>query len=605
MIISVAGFCDTDSGPGLDFVRNQAREAFSAVDIDLPADAGANTSAPEMPAPAALPWKTVAGGAGGLAAAAIALAGLALGSTATARGKRPDKRDRDKVIGYILQLSAERLRIAAKEAAPLTVSVWEVRGDGSYREAAATVNLMPPPGVSVQPETGPSPCTTSVWQSASAPAGASLTVGAQAASGATKTTVVLETEGADALLLALEPAGKRLKADGKDSVKLVATLQISPATQADPAFDFSASRASIEFSAGEWADFGVAADTATGRETIVGASQPDANHPVAPPESVVVSVRATIGEREFSKSLPVPISVPPVIDAKPDQLRFSAGTGATADVLVQVEPAGEVEWTVTHKLAENDRAVVTAEVHRTSAASATVRVTESAGELPPSDAPSEGATLRIIAEADGFEPLERHVRVSIAREGVYVDATGRDPDGTFHILADGSGRVTEIDVRVFARDPATGEVAFDPTLSQTLSIEPAEDTGSRGALRYAEIAHERAGIRPSNSPSAIHRFRTTKVLPTAGKPIAASYLFSVDDRDEPAFSATVPISLLGIDMEPFSRGMADRVRPLQAHHRALRSGRRSGPPAAHAERAGQDDGCRGALRTAQTHLVLR
>ncbi len=498
------------------------------------------------------PWRTVGAGIAAVAAAATAIAGASM----TARGGK-SKLDPQATVGYVLQVSTRRLQVATRSQSPFEATAWQVKANGSFSAAEdVAITLQPPAGVSAVPTSGGSDLKANVWQTAPLSGEAQLTVVAQGAKGGTQAAIALVPESASRLEVTVEPEGRgALKPDGRDALTLVAKVVLAPSLASDPAFDAEKVRASIAFShpaASEWLNVGGEADVPGGRSAIVSASNPQPGSYAEPPASATVTVTATVGAEQLSQPYTITLERPPALDAKPDALRFSAGSKETADVLAIVEPSNGAEWTITAELAKGDREVVRCEPARESAASATVRITEAADPDSAIDAPTEQVTVRLLANADGYDQLERWVRVSIVREGVYVDATGRDADGTFHIAADGSGQPTDIDVRVFVRDPATGAIGFDANLSQSLTVEARHDGNGPGPLGYAEVVHEAAGIRPSNSPSAIHRFHTSKVLPTEGKPVTARYEFRVEGKTEPGFSAIVPVSLIGVNMAPYS-----------------------------------------------------
>ncbi len=533
-------------------LKAEAQQILGQMRFDFTGNGVTAGNGPEQPAaPATLPWRSVSGGIAAVAAAAIALVGAA--SSSASKGSKPDPR---KPIGYVLQLSARELAVASKRSASFEATAWRVMGSGALEPATdVTVSLSPPFGIDAQPASGAGSVKSLVWQIGEPAVGAPLRVSAVGGAGGTSADVVLQTEAATCLRVTLLPAGRGpLMPDGKDSLLVSASVQLAPRAAADPTIDAEAVRRSISFVApnqSDWLNVGTERDEPGGKSLPVSASNPDTRQTPNPPASVSLTVTALVGTEQLSQSVNIPVAQPPVLDARPDVLQFSAGSKQAANVAVSVEPPGESEWEFRCERRECDRALVETDVRRLSPSSATLTVTEAVGDQPPSDRPSETVELWVVAESSTAEPLRRRVQVTIAREGVYIDGLGRDADGTFHIAADGSGEPTDIDVRVFVRDEA-GRIGFDPRLSQSLTVEAEHDGNGPGPIAYAEVVREPAGIRPSNSPSAIHRFHTDKVLPTEGKPVAARYLFRVDRRDEPQFSATVPVSLIGVNMAPYS-----------------------------------------------------
>lgn len=76
----------------------------------------------------------------------------------TTQKQEPENEDKDTPIGYVLQLSANRLEVASGRPQQLAVAVWKVDSTGTpSRDAEATVRLTLPkelPGLSVQPREG-------------------------------------------------------------------------------------------------------------------------------------------------------------------------------------------------------------------------------------------------------------------------------------------------------------------------------------------------------------------------------------------------------------------------------------------------------------------
>ncbi|MDO8847459.1 MAG: hypothetical protein Q7W51_03595, partial [Coriobacteriia bacterium] len=169
--------------------------------------------------------------------------------------------------------------------------------------------------------------------------------------------------------------------------------------------------------------------------------------------------------------------------------------------------------------------------------------------------PQTASTLVVVATADGFDELRRQVDVIVTQEGLFIDRTNVDPStGAFALAADGSARTTAIDLRVFVRDPGSGEIAPDIGLAEqaTLEIGGQEGTSGYAGLHAAGLTVEPAGVRALNIPSATFNASLERKLPTAGEPVPAALLASVPGYDADRFSALVPLRLLGINMEPYS-----------------------------------------------------
>jgi hypothetical protein len=488
---------------------------------------------------------------------AVAAAAAAIAGAAASASSRKTKLDPNEHVGYVLDLSTAKLRLATAHSAELKVAVWRVLASGQVEPATdAQVALVVPPGVQASPLSGAQPLVASVWQDGDPPAGSAIFVRATAAKGGTQARVALVAEDASELVLEVRPAGAKLKPTGRDVLMVEARLKLSLGAQADPAIDVEAARASIAFAqptSAEWLDVGEPRDTRDGKEMPVSMSTPDPNRQLTPPESVSVSATATLGKEPLSASVTIPVERPPSIDARPDSVKYSAGAGEETEVLVWIEDPGELEWHFDAKYKQGDRPLATFMIEPKTASTALITLTENAGKLPDTGLAEEAATLVVTGSAGDWDPLERYIRVFVSREGLFVDATGRDPDGTFHIEAKGESRPTEIDVRVYARD-AEGAIALDEGLSQAVEWAPGgeEGTAGRTALGFDEFSIGLVGIRPSNRPSSTYRAVMARKLPTSGDPIPATLHAEVPGMDDPKFSTDVALRLMGVDTSPYS-----------------------------------------------------
>lgn len=500
-----------------------------------------------------LPWQPVAGGLGAVAAAAAAMAGAAAKTSA----KSKTKQDPNQPIGYILNVSSDRLSVSPEQTQPLTVTVYQVMPNGQPVPAAANISLTAPPGASVQPASGSSPLSAIVWQTGEIPPGAQLLVQAATAGGSSQTAVAVVGSGELRLDVAFEPPDKReLIASGADHVTLVAIVTVPPGVAADPTVDLTLVRSSIEFSsASEWLDLSAPVSRGDGMAVSVEASQPDPDHPKDPPPTCIVHVKAQVGAKTLAESVSIAMARTPVLDAAPDEVAFAADSHATAEVRVWIDHAGGAQWDFTTAWREGSQPLAQVDLERTGSTMCTLTLTEdSAGKLDPSR-PEDSATLRVLANCSGFAELERYVQVIVSQEGLFIDPIGRHPeDGTFRIKADGSGAPTEIDLRVYARDPATGELAPNITLAQEVLFEIAgeEGTAGRAGLKVGEYAAESAGVRQLNDPSATFRMSLARRLPTGGTVLPAAVRASVPGQELPAFTKEIRLGLLGVDTEPYS-----------------------------------------------------
>lgn len=501
------------------------------------------------------PWRTVAGGLGAVAAAAVALAGAMASARAKSGAEEPAP---DQPVGHVLQLSTRSLTVSAEHSAAFTAQAFAVLPDGSYRPAPdAALILHPPAGVSVQPQTAYGTLSTVVWQTGALAPGATLTVEAQSALGTTTAAVGVAVPGESRIVTRIEPAGTlALRTQGGHSITLVAAVELLGADATDPAVDAAAVRASIAFAEdSEWLEISEPADYEDGRAITVMASQPDPTSPVQPPESATVRVTAQLGERVLNELVAIPLAGLPEIDATPDEVMFAAESGAAAEVAVTITNAGDTPWQFDTVWREGSRAIAAPSIEPTGPSSATLTLTESGGDGLDPTRPQTAATLVVVATADGFDELRRQVDVIVTQEGLFIDRTNVDPStGAFPLAADGSARATAIDLRVFVRDPASGEIAPDIALAEqaTLEIGGQEGTSGHAGLKAGGLTVEPAGVRQLNVPSATFNVSLERKLPTAGEPVPAALLASVPGYDADRFSALVPMRLLGVNMEPFS-----------------------------------------------------
>ncbi|HEX9094098.1 MAG TPA: hypothetical protein VF902_08960 [Coriobacteriia bacterium] len=540
VIVSAAKIEDFDA------ISREAGQIFAGLKYDFvidpkPAEKG---SPPVAPPAGTVPWQ-VAVGADAVAIAAAAVAAIALASTG-----RKTKIDPNEPVGYVLELSTARMQLATANSEPLTVRVWRVLGTGRTEPAdEARVTIAAPTGVQVSPAEGGWQHEASVWQDGDVQGAAALVVHATAAKGAREARVELVLEASSELVMTVEPPGRALKPNGKDVARVVATLKLSPTALADPAVNAETARGSIAFAqptAADWLDVGKPVDVPNGKAIPIAASPPDPDHPGKPPESVTVAATAAVGEQTLRGSVTLPLERPPAIDARPDLVEFPADTKQQADVLVWIEDPGGVEWTFSSKWREGSRPLALVDMRRETASSATFTLTEDAAKLPDDGRPEDAATLVITGSGEGWDPIQRYIKVIVAREGVFIDQLGRNADGTFHVLADGKAKPTEIDFRVFVRD-AEGAVHADDKLAAAVEITPADEKDSRprNAAEVAGVAFAYKSMRPSNSPSATWRCTAKNAIPGDVPVLVVRYTVSVPGQiDEEKFAKPLTIGMV-------------------------------------------------------------
>jgi len=109
-----------------------------------------------------IPWATIIGGIGAVAIGGLAVAATAVGLATRGRRRRPRKNEKGKEeetdegpVGYLLQLSHDRLALKPGEAAQLGSAVWQVDSRGQYTLASdARISLVPPAGIAALPSEG-------------------------------------------------------------------------------------------------------------------------------------------------------------------------------------------------------------------------------------------------------------------------------------------------------------------------------------------------------------------------------------------------------------------------------------------------------------------
>lgn len=514
----------------------------------------------------ALPWRTVAGWLGAVAAAAVAIAGAASSGAASSRaGRRGDRFDPDQAVGYVLHLSTNRLTVAEGRPTAFVATAYEVLPSGGFRPApAARIALASAPGVAVNPAAGAGAVQATVTRTGPVPRGAVLTVRASAPRGATSAAVTLEGAEGSRLVTRFEPADPPpLRTDGRHRLTLVAAVEVSPADAANPQVDGAAARASIAFAAaGEWVDLSAAVDYAEGSAVAIQASQPDPSHAVQPPESASVRVSARVGARELVAVVPVALARLPEVDARPDEVTFAVGSGRSAEVQAWVTDGGGTDWEFTTAWRHGGPELASVSLEPQGPTTATLTLTESAVGRADADRPETASTLRVIASAETYEPIERYVRVVVVQEGVFVDRTGADPSTrAFTVRADGSARPTEVDVRVFVRDPSSGVVRADVDLARAVVFEVAGEaaTPGRAGLLAGGFSAEAIGVRPANVPSATFALAIERALPTGGEALHATVRASAPGLEGERSAALVPLRLIGVDTDPYSPAWATEL----------------------------------------------
>lgn len=460
------------------------------------------------------------GGGGGLSDAAGGLAAILtilIAIIATVRKPGGDEFDKTLPVGYVLELSTRRIELPAPGASgSLVATVHQVYHDGRTEIAGdAEISLSPPAGVGVSPAAGVGSVSTIVAHEGPVAPVTTLVVSASTPGGGHQDTVeIVAPVPTGRLVVTFEPPGKStLAAHGGDSVTIVGRIVSDAADAVDPAVA-EAARASIDFQRGnDWLDMSAVADWPDARAVRVMASQPDPDHPTQPPESVTVTCTATIDGALVSETVAITLARNPTIDAAPDTVHFAADSGESTEVRAWIESGGGLTWSFRTEWRDGSEPLAEVAVVAEEPTEITLQLTEaSGGKLDPSRA-EQAATLRILATAADLE-LERYVKVIVMQEGLFIVKTGRDVDGSYHVLADGSATPAEVDFQVFARD-AEGMLRAQPSLAEALEFEHTSDDGSRArnAAEVGNLSWAPGGTRSSNNPATTWRFTVERQIP--------------------------------------------------------------------------------------------
>ena len=344
------------------------------------------------------------------------------------------------------------------------------------------------------------------------------------------------------------PDRKDLRADGQDGVLLKARAKPLPGT---PGPAPAAATASAVFSAdgpgAAWADLSKTEMSDGWKVVYVQASNPDVVHGTTkPPESITIRVDGQAGNRMLSGAYGLKVAANPAIDAKPDRIEFLGKSGAKGQVKVAIENAGDKPWKFRAEFARKNRPVARVDLSPAEGAGTTLTLTETG--LDPEDAsPTDTAVLRIIAEQEDRPPLERDIRVYIAQEGLFASTVGRDPDGNlFRVAADGSGKSTDVDFRVYLYDPVKKQLVSNKDAVSQLKfecLEPAVSAGARAVL-VGQLQNSFAGLRAQNDPPGTYRFKLLKELPSDGRIIRCDFKATLPGHTEPNFTAIFTLGLV-------------------------------------------------------------
>jgi len=352
----------------------------------------------------------------------------------------------------------------------------------------------------------------------------------------------------------IQPGPKKdFRADGVDGIYVRARL--NPKDDSDEAAA-QAATAGITFTAegadSKWVDLHYKPEMRDGWQvTMVQASNPEAARGGGgkPPATLTVMAHAQKGNDQLTQTLDIPVAPDAEISTKPDVVELTSQSGETAKVAVSIDNAGPDNWDFQAEFDKDSRKVALAEIKSKDGKTATLTLKE-AGLDPLHDGSNrEQAILKITATQKGAAPLEYDLKVNIAQEGLFVPTTGRDPEtGLFVVSGDGKGAPTEIDVRVYGKDPKTKKIVNLTAKAETLKALSAtclELKGSTGSnvLEVGKLDFRFDRVRQVNDPAGVLRLVLAKEVPADGRVVPCDFKISYNGRSEEAFSSIVTIGV--------------------------------------------------------------
>jgi Flp pilus assembly protein TadD len=358
------------------------------------------------------------------------------------------------------------------------------------------------------------------------------------------------------LLVELLPGPKKdFRADGTDGIYVHA--RVNPKDASDTAAA-QAATAAITFTAegadSNWVDLHYKPEVRDGWQvTMVQASYPNAARggPAKPPATLTIMAHAQKGNEQLTQTLDIPVAPDADIDAKPDLVDFTSGSGDSAKVTVTIDNAGPDRWDFHANYDKTSRKLALTTIKAIDGKSATLTLKE-AGLDPLHDGSNkEQALLKITAEQKGRATLERDIKVNVFQEGLFVSMTGRDPEKNIFLLnGDGKGHApTEIDVRVYAKDPKTKKIvnltAREETLKQ-LTLTPLDIKGSvaSNVMEVGGFNGDFPRVRKVSDPAAVLSLTLPKEVPADGRIVPCDFKITYTGDDGASFSSIVTLGVV-------------------------------------------------------------
>ncbi|MBI3926860.1 MAG: hypothetical protein HY319_15090 [Armatimonadetes bacterium] len=526
--------------------------------------AAARVARPAQSSPGT-PWTTVVGLG---AAVVVALSVLARAAQKRGGGKTK-KQDSDRVVGYVLQLSADQFALKPGVPAVLTVTVWSARADGRHTVASnAQIRLAPsssPAGLRIEPSSGAGRLQSKLsWAGGSAPS-ACVTLVVTATAGGTNSSGSVQLNLETAQIIHEFADGKgAIRPDGKDSTVLRARVVLDGAGTVN-----HEATAALAFArGGQWLYTSEAVMWDTWKAVTVQAldpAGPDSNS--QPPSPQFVTLTARCGETDLSSNVPVELLARPVLDVdlRPDTVTLIQGEVAAVKFHAIITNPGSAKWDWRISLDQEDLCTVN---FKEAGPAGVIEVTV----LPPTTSPqgTGGAQvstkMHIFAEQSGLEPLERILPVRLTREGVVVQTRGRDCEGQYVLRCD-METCKEIDFVVYVKDP-NGQLTADPALARKLVFE--DDCRERQQRNLLSVAQpEIKPGRPTAERGCAWTVRSQQYVPgETGEVYRIPMIVRVIGKEErPEFSADF---CLGLKVVEPDIGSDDWRRERDGCRRAIR-----------------------------------
>ena len=485
-------------------------------------------------------WITVIGA---LAAGGGALAIAA--KTMAARSKKKPKSDKDKkkehedeeAVGYILQISTDKLVVNEEQPSKLEATVWEVDSQGRYKRAQGAALAIEQPAntnflhIAPRRAQGTLQSSVSLVGKVSVPS-LQLTVTGSANGSSSSAQVTVEF--ASETYIEIQTDGKRrsLRADGKDELAIYARV----VTESPDEEALKAAQDSLEFrlagAGSQWAEKSERFPDGEWMCINMQAFNPDPLNPNSvPPGPVEVRVSAKYERQELNAKISINLLSLPVLMLSENSAAFLLGQAEISELRVWIDPPDEEEWEFDFQL---EHSSVAADIHweetdENQPAGEKKLVIIESGSLDDQKTTAPNGLyasdkLRIFAQL-GETRIYNDVYLSIYQEGLYIDPFGRASDGLYHLKADGKKVPKEVDFRLLKWDFETRRLNADRDKPLELSfILLNEDEKTCNIMEVASLKDKSEGLRVSNLTSEKYHLWLENEIPSDGKTLRVHML---------------------------------------------------------------------------------